>query len=301
MTQVTAEMVRDLRERTGVGMMDCKKALVAANGHMEQAIEDLRKANLTTAVKKGNRIAAEGIVSVAVAADNKTALIVEVNCETDFVAREARFKEFGKQLSACALTAGVKDTEVLAQKTLASGKTVEETRLELVSQLGENIAVRRVYSVHADANGLAAGYVHGGEAGAARIGALVAISTNDANLAKNLTMHIAAMKPEFISEDQVPAERIAKEKEILLAQAQEANAGKPIEILEKIIAGKMGKFLKEITLLGQPFIMNTDQTVGALLEASKIKVTDFVRFEVGEGIEKKVTDFVGEVMSQVKG
>jgi len=301
MTQITAEMVRDLRERTGVGMMDCKKALVAANGEIDIAIETLRKAGQASAVKKGNRIAAEGVVSVASTADNKTAVIVEVNCETDFVAREARFKSFAQQAVNCALVAGVKNSESLVQTQLDSGKTIEETRLELVSQLGENLAVRRIYAVHAEANGITAAYVHGGEAGTARIGAVVALSINDAALAKNLTMHIAAMKPEYISETEVPAERIAKEKEILLAQAQEANAGKPLEILEKIIDGKMGKFLKEITLLGQPFIMDPDQTVGALLNSAKAKVTDFVRFEVGEGIEKKVTDFVGEVMSQVKG
>ena len=283
MTQITAEMVRDLRERTGVGMMDCKKALVAANGEMDLAIETLRKAGQATAVKKGSRIAAEGVVSVAVTADKKSAIIVEVNCETDFVAREARFKAFAQQI---------------ANKSLSD---VEEARLALVGQLGENIVVRRERTVKAEAAGTVAAYVHGGEAGAAQIGALVAISVDDANLAKDLTMHIAAMKPEYISEADVPAERVAKEKEILLAQAQEANAGKPIEILEKIISGKIGKFIKEITLVGQPFIKNTDQTVGALLDSHKAKVTDFVRFEVGEGIEKVATDFVSEVMSQVKG
>lgn len=287
---VTAKMVSDLRERTGVGMMDCKKALVAANGDMEQAIEALRKAGQASAVKKGNRIAAEGVVAVLVSADNKTATIAEINCETDFVAREARFKDFAQQT-----------VKTLAQTQQLDSSAIEEARLGLISQLGENIAVRRFIQIRAEGNGVVAAYLHGGESGAARIGAMVAIDTNDLSLAKDLAMHIAALKPEYLSENEVPAERIAKEKEILLAQAQEANAGKPADILEKIIAGKMGKFLKEITLLGQPFVKNPDQTVTALLAASKAKVTSYVRFEVGEGIEKKVTDFVGEVMSQVKG
>ncbi len=300
MTQVTAEMVRDLRERTGVGMMECKKALVAANGEIDLAIESLRKAGQATAVKKGSRIAAEGLVSVAVTADNKYAVIAEVNCETDFVAREARFKEFTQQVSACALSTKTSSVESLLQQKLAAGSSVEETRLALVAQLGENVALRRVTYVPAEANGVVVAYAHGGEA-VARIASLVALNISDVNLARDIAMHIAAMKPEYLNEAAVPAERIAKEKEILLAQAQEANAGKPVDILEKIISGKINKFLKEITLLGQPFVKNPDQTVGALLDSAKAKVTAFARYEVGEGIEKKVTDFVSEVMSQVKG
>jgi elongation factor Ts len=301
MTQVTAEMVRDLRERTGVGMMECKKALVAANGEMDQAIESLRKAGQATAVKKGNRIAAEGLVSVAVTADNKTAVIAEINCETDFVARESRFKQFAQQVAAVALSSKIDAVDKLVQQKLATGSTVEESRLELVGQLGENIAVRRINFVQASGNGVVAVYAHGGDAGTARIASVVAIDAADVNLAKDIAMHIAAMKPEYLNEAQVPAERLAKEKEILLAQAQETNAGKPVEILEKIIAGKIGKFMKEITLIGQPFVKNPDQTIGTLLSTAKASVTSYARFEVGEGIEKKVTDFVGEVMSQVKG
>jgi elongation factor Ts len=301
MTQITAEMVRDLRERTGVGMMECKKALVAANGHIEEAIEALRKAGQATAIKKGARIAAEGLVCAVVQPDNKVAYIGEINCETDFVAREERFKKFSVDVVKCALQTNAATTEDLLQKDLTTGSSIEATRLELVAQLGENVSVRRIKRVEATGAGVVAAYLHGSDASAARIGAVVAIDIADVNLAKDIAMHIAAMRPEYLSEADVPAERVAKEKEILLAQAAETNAGKPADILEKIIAGKMGKFIKEITLIGQPFVKNPDQTVGALLTAAKAKVTDYVRYEVGEGIEKKTTDFVSEVMSQVKG
>lgn len=289
MTQITAEMVRDLRERTGVGMMECKKALVAANGEIDQAIEALRKAGQASAVKKGSRIAAEGLVTAATASDNKCAVLAEINCETDFVAREERFKKFSTGIAQNALANKSTDTNA-----------AEAARLELVAQLGENIAVRRIKVIQAVDNGIVVAYLHGGDATAARIGVLVALDIADENLAKGIAMHIAAMRPEYLNEAQVPAERVAKEKEILLAQAQEANAGKPADILEKIIGGKMAKFLKEITLLGQPYVRNQDQTVGALLAAAKANVTDYVRFEVGEGIEKKVDDFVSEVMAQAR-
>lgn len=289
MTQITAEMVRDLRERTGVGMMECKKALVAANGEIEQAIESLRKAGQATAVKKGSRVAAEGVVTAATTTDNLSAVLAEVNCETDFVAREERFKKFSIAIAQDALKNKSEDTAA-----------AEAARLELVVQLGENISVRRIKHIQVPSNGIVVSYLHGGDATAARIGVLVALDIADENLAKGIAMHIAAMRPEYLSEAQVPAERVAKEKEILLAQAQEANAGKPAEILEKIITGKMAKFLKEITLLGQPYVRNQDQTVGALLTTAKANVTDYVRFEVGEGIEKKVDDFVNEVMAQAR-
>ncbi len=290
MIQVTAEMVRDLRERTGVGMMECKRALTAANGDMELAIEALRKAGQASAVKKGSRIAAEGLIAALAANDGKHAVIAEVNCETDFVAREDRFKKFVTDVAQRALQG---DADVAAH--------MEANRLELVTQIGENIAVRRVKNVQAPANGVVVVYMHGSDAVLSRIGVLVALDTNDASLAKGIAMHIAAMRPEYLNEAEIPVERVAKEKEILLAQAQEANAGKPAEILEKIIAGKMAKFLKDITLLGQPYVKNPDQTVAALLAANKANITSYIRFEVGEGIEKKATDFVGEVMAQVKG
>lgn len=301
MTQITAEMVRDLRERTGVGMMECKKALVAANGHIDEAIEALRKAGQATAIKKGSRVAAEGLVSATVTADNKTAVIGEVNCETDFVAREDRFKQFTAEVVKCALNTNATDVSDLSAKSLANGMTVEAARLELVAKIGENISLRRLKRINAVDNGVVAAYLHGSDPATARIGAVVALDVANVNLAKDIAMHVAAMRPEYLSEADVPAERVAKEKEILLAQAQEANAGKPADILEKIIAGRMGKFIKEITLLGQPFVKDPDQTVGALLNSAKAKITDYARYEVGEGIEKKTTDFVSEVMSQVKG
>lgn len=301
MTQVTAKMVSELRERTGVGMMDCKKALVAANGDMDNAIEALRIAGQATAVKKGARVAAEGLVTIAVSPDNKTAVIAEVNCETDFVAREARFKEFAKQVAECALKTQAKDTENLLQQWLNTESTIEAARLALVGQLGENINVRRLNYVHAEPNGIVTAYLHGGDTSGARIASLVALSTNDLPLAKDIAMHIAAMKPEYLNEAAVPADRIAKEKEILLAQAAENNAGKPADILEKIISGRLNKFIKEITLMGQTFVKQPpEQTVAALVASNKTDVTAYVRYEVGEGIEKKTVDFVGEVMSQVK-
>jgi len=290
MADITAPMVRDLRERTGVGMMECKKALVEANGDMEVAIEALRKAGQAKAVKKGSRVAAEGLVTASISADKKTAVIAEINCETDFVAREERFKQFCQNVASAALN---KQTEDVAGD-------MEEDRLALVTQIGENISVRRVNILKAD-SGVVAAYLHGADANFSNIGVLVALDKDNSELARDIAMHIAAMKPEYLSEDQVPAERVNKEKEILLSQAKESNAGKPPEILEKIISGKMSKFLKEITLLGQTFVKNPDQTIAQLLKSADASVTNFVRFEVGEGIEKKADDFVNEVMSQVKG
>lgn len=301
MTQITAKMVSDLRADTGVGMMECKKALVATNGDMQLAKEALRISGKASAEKKSSsRTAADGGVTALCSDDNKTAVIVEINCETDFVAREEGFKKFSVDVAKCALANKTDDVSELLTKDLTAGTTVETTRLELVQQLGEHIAIRRIKTIQAPSNGVVAAYLHGGGV-AARIGVLIALDVDDANLAKDLAMHIAAMRPEFLDEQHVPEQRIAKEKEILLAQTQEQNVGKPAELLERIIAGKMGKFLKDITLLGQPFVKNPDQTVAALLAAAKAKIVDYVRYEVGEGIEKKTTDFVSEVMSQVKG
>ena len=301
MTQITAKMVSDLRADTGVGMMECKKALVAANGDMQLAKEALRIAGKASAEKKSSsRTAADGGVTALCSDDGKTAVIVEINCETDFVAREEGFKKFSLEVAKCALTNKIEDIAQLSTTNLPSGLTVEAARLELVQQLGEHIAIRRITLLQAPANGVVAAYLHGGGS-AARIGVLVAIDSNDENLAKDLAMHIAAMRPEYLDETKVPAERIAKEKEIYIAQSQEQNAGKPAEIVEKIISGKMSKFLKDITLLGQPFVKDADLTVAQLLAKSKANIVEYVRYEVGEGIEKKATDFVSEVMSQVKG
>lgn len=297
MAQITAEMVKDLRARTGVGMMECKKALVEANGEVEAAIEALRKAGAAKAVKKGDRITAEGLLSVCADAGNKKAYIVELNCETDFVAREQQFQEFVVQVAQAASDNSVSSIEDLSTQKLSTGKTVEEQRLQLVAKIGENVTLRRVSCL--ESAGCVGVYMHGGSA-TARIAALVAIDSNDLDLARDLAMQVCAMKPEYLDESQVPEQRIAKEKEILLAQANEENPGKPADILEKIVAGKISKLMKEITLVGQSFVKDSNLTVAKLLKEKSANITGYLRLEVGEGIEKKADDFVNEVMAQVK-
>ena len=260
MAQITASMVKELRERTGVGMMECKKALVAAEGDMDSAIEALRKAGQAKGDKKAGRTTAEGLVAIKVAEHGKRAAMVEVNCETDFVAREGLFAEFAQQLADCALANQQDNVELLMPCALQGGQSAEQLRLELVAQLGENIVVRRIQLIDS-LSGVVGAYVHGGVA-TGRIGALAALDLENAQLAKDLAMHVAAMKPEYIDESVVPEARIAQEKEIFLAQAEQAQAGKPADILEKIVVGKVKKFLKEITLQGQPFVKDGDQTVG---------------------------------------
>lgn len=294
MTQITASQVKELREKTGVGMMECKKALVETNGDVEKAIEELRKKGQAKAVKN-DRIAAEGITAVAISSDGKTGVIVELNSETDFVAREASFKEFGNDVAKVALENNTANLADIKEFKLASGETVEETRLSLVAKLGENLSLRRVEMV--TATGCVVSYLHGDMA---RVGALVGISTDNIELAKDLAMHIAASRPEYLDESKVPSDRLAKEKEILLAQARETNVGKPDDILEKIITGKVNKFLKEITLLGQAFVKDPNKTITQLLKESNAEVSNFIRFEVGEGIEKKTVDFAKEVAEQLR-
>lgn len=295
MTQITASLVKELREKTGVGMMECKKALVETNGDIEQAIEELRKKGAAKAVKKGDRVAAEGTTAVAISADNKSGLIIELNSETDFVAREASFKEFAKDVAKIALENKATNVADISGLNLATGKTVEETRLALVTKLGENISLRRAEFISAE--GCVVSYLHGEMA---RVGALVGINVANEELAKDLAMHIAAARPEYLDESKVPSERLAKEKEILLAQAREANADKPDDILEKIITGKVNKFLKEITLLGQAFVKDPNKSITQLLKENNAEVSNFIRFEVGEGIEKKTVDFAKEVAEQLK-
>ncbi len=289
---ITAALVKELRERTGAGMMECKKVLVETNGDIEAAIEAMRKSGAAKADKKAGRIAAEGTIALAMGDDNKSAVLVEVNCETDFVAKGDDFKAFAAEVAKQALEQGIGDAEALAESKLPSGATVEETRRELIAKIGENISVRRVARVETD--GTIGAYLHG-----TRIGVLVELKGGDAELAKDIAMHIAASKPECVSEADVPAELIEKEKEIFAAQA--AESGKPAEIIEKMVTGRIAKFLKEITLVGQPFVKDPDQTVGKLLESKGAEVAGFSRLEVGEGIEKKEEDFVAEVMAQAKG
>lgn len=290
---ISAAMVKELRERTGSGMMECKKALVEANGDMELAIENMRKSGLAKADKKSGRIAAEGVIGVKVSADNKTVVMADVNCETDFVAKGDDFTGFVNDVVNALLTADVESEEQLQALVLANGQTLDETRRALIAKLGENITVRRFKKFITAAGGQAC-YLHG-----SKIGVIVELASDDAALGKDIAMHIAASKPEYVSEDQVSADVIAKEKEIFSAQALES--GKPAEIVEKMIGGRISKFLAEITLVGQPFIKDDSMTVAKLLASKGNSVARFARFEVGEGIEKKEEDFAAEVMAQVRG
>lgn len=288
---ITAAMVKELRERTGAGMMECKKALTAANGDMDVAIEEMRKSGAAKADKKSGRTAAEGKIVIAVSDNGQEAAIVEVNSETDFVAKDANFVEFANAVGQAVITAKPADVAELANVSLASGDTVEETRANLVAKIGENIQVRRFQIVSTE--GQLASYQHGD-----KIGVVVALENGSTDLGKDVAMHIAASKPVCVDESGVPAETVEKEKEIFIAQAKES--GKPDNIIEKMIEGRLRKFLGEITLVGQPFVKDPDQTVGKLLSSAGASVSEFVRLEVGEGIEKKQEDFASEVMAQVK-
>jgi len=287
---ITASMVKELRERTGAGMMECKKALVETNGDLTAAAEVLRKSGQAKADKKASRVAADG--RIVIAQDGGKAVIAEVNSETDFVAKDENFVAFAEAVAALALESGTTDVEALAGEKLTDGRTVEEARTELIQKVGENIGVRRVESVAGD--GVLASYSHG-----ARIGVVIALDGGDEELAKDVAMHVAAMNPQYVSEDDVPAETLENERRILTEQAQDS--GKPTEIIEKMVIGRVNKFLKEITLLGQPFVKDDSVTVGKLLSGASATITACVRFEVGEGIEKKEDNFVEEVMAQVKG
>jgi elongation factor Ts len=288
---VTAAQVKELRERTGAGMMECKKALVETSGDMESAIEHLRKSGLAQADKKSSRVAAEGKIALAISPDGKQAAMVEVNCETDFVAKDESFNAFADAVAANVLQHAPSDIDALLQTQLG-GKAVEDARQALVAKIGENIQVRRF--VQRSTQGQIGSYVHGG-----KIGVLVALSGGDEELAKDLAMHVAALSPKFVSEDDVPADVVAKEKEILSAQAE--GSGKPADIIEKMVSGRLRKQLADITLLGQPFVKDGDLTVAKLLQQNSARVEGFDRIVVGEGIEKKGGNFADEVMQQVKG
>ena len=289
---ITADAVKQLRERTGAGMMECKRALVETKGDLDAAAELMRKQGLAKADKKATRVAAEGVVALARVPDSATAALVEVNCETDFVAREQDFRAFAQAVAECALALRPADLAALAQAQLPSGESVEERRRNLVAKIGENISVRR-FAVLSSPGPLGA-YVHG-----TRIGALVTLEGGTASLAYDLAMHVAASNPKYLSAAQVPAEVVAKEREILTSQAQ--GEGKPPEIVAKMVEGRLRKALGEITLAGQAFVKNPEMTVEKLLKGAGARVVAFERFEVGAGIEKKQEDFVSEVMAQVKG
>jgi elongation factor Ts len=286
---ISASMVKDLRERTGAGMMECKKALVEVDGDLDAAAEVLRVSGQAKAVKKSSRVAADGRVVVAQGDDS--AVIIEINSETDFVAKDENFLAFTDAVAIAAMTSGTTDVAEFASQTLADGRTVETARTELVAKVGENIGVRRIQRVASE--GVIASYTHG-----ARIGAVVAFDGGDEALARDIAMHVAATNPTCIDESGVPAETLENERRIETEKAQ--GSGKPAEIIEKMVNGRMNKYLKEITLLGQPFVKDPDITVGKLLSNANATVTSFVRFEVGEGIEKKVENFADEVMKQIE-
>ena len=289
---ITADTVKQLRERTGAGMMECKKALVETGGDLNAAAELMRKQGLAKADKKAARIAAEGVIAIERSADGLAAAMVEVNCETDFVAREQDFRAFCKAVAQRAVADRPQTLDALLQARLDGAESIEERRRSLVAKIGENIGVRR-FAVLAAPQHLGA-YTHG-----TRIGALVALKGGDAQLAHDLAMHIAASNPRYLSHREVPQDVLAKEREILTEQAQ--GEGKPAEIVAKMVEGRLRKSLGEITLLGQPFVKDPDTTVEKLLKAAGAQVSAFERFEVGAGIEKKREDFVAEVMAQVKG
>ena len=289
MADITASMVKELRERTGLGMMECKKALVETDGDMTKAEDLLRVKSGAKANKVAGRVAAEGAIGIHVSPDASIGAIVEVNCETDFVAKDGNFGEFVNSVAELVASAGETDIEKLSALKLPSGETVEEKRQALIGKLGENISVRRA-AVHR-AQGRLAHYLHG-----VRIGVIVDVEGGDETLGKDLAMHIAASKPIAISSDQVAPENIARERDIAKARAIEE--GKPDNIVEKIVEGSVRKYLSEVTLYGQPFVKDDKTTVEKLLASKKAKVAGFSLFVVGEGIEKKSTDFAAEVAAQ---
>ena len=289
MVTITASMVKELRERTGLGMMDCKKALSAADGDMEKAIEDLRKASGLKAEKKSSRVAAEGIVLTKVAEDGNYGVVLEVNSETDFVARDENFLNFAQQ----ALDLAFANSDAEVESLLGNG--LEETRQELVQKIGENINLRRVARLKfEDANeGIVESYVHSNS----RIAVLIALRGGDEALARDIAMHVAAINPMVLRAEDVPESILAKESEIYSAQAHES--GKPEEIIEKMISGRLRKFVAEVSLMEQPFVKDPDSKVADLLSEAGADIVNFVRFEVGEGIEKEEVDFAEEVAAQV--
>ena len=289
---ITAALVKELRERTGAGMMDCKKALVETNADLEAAIDLMRASGAAKAAKKAGRIASEGLVNVTISDDNKSAVILEVNSETDFVTKGQSFIDFVNALGKLALNNRPESVATFLTQTLDSGETVDEAREDIVAKIGENIAIRRFQNVNTE-NGVLGAYKHGD-----RIAVLAVLSGKDADLAKDIAMHIAASRPECISEEQLSNELLEREKTVFIEQAKES--GKPDNIIEKMIVGRMKKFVNEVTLYGQAFIKDPDTSVGELVKSKNAVVESFVRFEVGEGIEKKEDNFVEEVMTQAQ-
>ena len=287
---ITAALVKELRERTGAGMMDCKKALMETSADLEAAIDLMRASGAAKAAKKSGRVASEGLVNLTVSDDNKNAVILEVNSETDFVTKGSAFIDFVDALGGLALKNKPESLEAFLSQTLGSGETVDEARQGIIAKIGENISVRRLQIVTTE-NGVLGAYKHG-----ERIAVLTVLSGSDDELAKDIAMHIAASKPECVSEDQLSSELVEREKAIFIEQAKES--GKPDNIIEKMIVGRMKKFVNEVTLYGQSFVKDPDTTVGALVKSKGAEVESFIRYEVGEGMEKKEDNFVEEVMAQ---
>ena len=292
MSTISAQLVKELRERSGAGMMECKKALVENNGDIDVAMEWLRKSGLAKADKKASRVAAEGRIVTTQAAGN--AVLVEVNCETDFVAKDDNFLTFSDKVAEVALKSGASDVEALKAAAYPTGGTVEDAAKALVATIGENIQVRRMARISHD--GAIGSYVHGG-----RIGVLVSLKGGSEELAKGIAMHVAAMNPAYVRAEDVPADFLAKEKEIALSQMSEKEKAKPAEILEKIIAGKVNKIVSEVTLLGQPYVLDTNITVADALKKEGADVIAVARLAVGEGIEKVQEDYLAEVQKAMQG
>jgi len=292
---VTANLVKELRERTGLGMMECKKALVETDGDIELAIENLRKSGQAKAAKKAGRTAAEGIVLAKVSADGKTGILLEVNSETDFVARDANFTSFANKVADRVLASKETDVAKILAAAYEDGAatTIEEARQALVEKIGENIQVRRAYVVEAP-EGVVGSYVHSG-----KIGVMSVLKGGNEELGKDVCMHIAASNPLVVSSDQVDQATLDKEREIYTAQA--ADSGKPAEIVAKMVEGRISKFLKEVSLVDQPFVKDPETTVGKLVQKGGASVVSFIRIEVGEGIEKEEVDFAAEVAAAAKG
>lgn len=293
---ITAKLVKELRERTGAGMMECKKYLTETDGDIEVAIENMRKAGAAKAAKRAGRIAAEGVVVINMSDDAKQAVMIEINSETDFVARDENFNNFADCVSECALKQQAASLEELlalqCEGAVCGGNTIEQAREALVAKIGENINIRRVASLQAE--GVLGQYRHG-----TRIGVLVDLVGGDEALAKDIAMHIAASQPSVVTPEQVDEALIAKEREIYTEQAK--TSGKPDDIIAKMVEGRVQKYLKEVSLVGQPFVKDPSTTVGKLLDAAGAKVVRFERFAVGEGIEKAEENFAEEVMAQVRG
>ncbi|MBQ8682796.1 MAG: elongation factor Ts [Selenomonadales bacterium] len=291
---ITAGMVKELRERTGAGMMDCKKALTQTDGDMDKAIDFLREKGLAAAAKKASRVAAEGVVASYVSEDGKIGVIVEINCETDFVAKTDNFQAMVSAISAHIAKTNPADMEALNASEIEAGKTVNALVTESIAKIGENISLRRFARYEVE-EGLVAAYIHAG----GKIGVLVNLKGGSAELGKDIAMHVAAANPSYLSREQVPTAELEHEKAVLSEQAR--NEGKPEKIIEKMVTGRIQKYYKEVCLLDQEFVKDPDQTIAKLAAANNAEIVEFARFQLGEGIEKRQDDFVAEVMAAAKG